>query len=72
MNLDHDLVLEAGRLTRLPRDSWQKPYVLSEPTLWFHEVFRSDGTPYRQRETDRIRANARAAKGVVATVVPAE
>jgi hypothetical protein len=57
--------------TRLPWDSWQKPYVLSEPTIWFHEVFRSDGTPYRQRETDLIRANARAAKGVVATVPPA-
>jgi hypothetical protein len=57
--------------TRLPWDSWQKPYVLNEPTIWFHEVFRSDGTPYRQRETDLIRANARAAKGVVATVPPA-
>jgi hypothetical protein len=57
--------------TRLPWDSWQKPYVLSEPTIWFHEVFRNDGTPYRQRETDLIRANARAPKGVVATLPPA-
>jgi len=57
--------------TRLPWDSWQKPYVLNEPTIWFHEVFRSDGTPYRQRETDLIRANARAPKSVVATVPPA-
>jgi hypothetical protein len=57
--------------TRLPWDSWQKPYVLSEPTIWFHEVFRNDGTPYRQRETDLIRANARAPKNVVATVPPA-
>ncbi|RYY11372.1 MAG: 1,4-beta-xylanase, partial [Alphaproteobacteria bacterium] len=41
--------------TRLPWDSWEKPYVLKEPTIWFHEVFRSDGTPYRQAETDLIR-----------------
>ena len=50
--------------TRLPWDSWQKPYVLSEPTIWFHEVFRADGTPYRQAETDLIRRLSRAPKGV--------
>ena len=27
----------------------------SEPAEWFHEVFRKDGTPYRQDETDLIR-----------------
>jgi hypothetical protein len=53
--------------TRLPWDSWQKPYVLSEPVIWFHDVFRADGTPYRSYEVDLIRANARAPKGVVAT-----
>jgi len=41
--------------TNLPWDSWQRPYVLSQPTIWFHEVFRNDGTPYRQREADLIR-----------------
>ena len=51
--------------TRLPWDSWQKPYVLSEPTIWFHEVFRADGTPYRQSETDLIRRLSAAPKGVV-------
>ena len=51
--------------TRLPWDSWQKPYVLSEPTIWFHEVFRADGTPYRVAETDLIRRLAKAPKGVV-------
>ena len=51
--------------TRLPWDSWQKPYVLSEPTIWFHEVFRADGTPYRQQETDLIRQLSAAPKGVV-------
>ena len=53
--------------TRLPWDSWQKPYVLAEPTIWFHEVFRADGTPYRIAETDLIRRLARAPKGVVPT-----
>ncbi len=51
--------------TRLPWDSWQKPYVLAEPTIWFHEVFRNDGTPYRQAETDLIRGMSAAPKGVV-------
>jgi hypothetical protein len=27
----------------------------SEPTEWFHEVFRRDGTPYHPAETDLIR-----------------
>lgn len=54
--------------TRLPWDSWQKPYVTSEPTIWFHEVFRNDGTPYRQAETDLIRSLAAAPKGVVPPV----
>ena len=51
--------------TRLPWDSWQKPYVLSEPTIWFHEVFRNDGTPYRTAETDLIRRLSTAPRGVV-------
>jgi hypothetical protein len=41
--------------TYLPWDSWQRPYVLIQPTIWFHEVFRQDGTPYRQREVDLIK-----------------
>ena len=27
----------------------------SEPKLWFHDVFRKDGTPYRQSEVDLIK-----------------
>ena len=50
--------------TRLPWDSWQKPYFMAEPTIWFHEVFRADGTPYRTAETDLIRRTAAAPKGV--------
>jgi hypothetical protein len=41
--------------TNLPWDSWRRPYVLEEPSVWFHEVLRPDGTPYRQAEVDLIR-----------------
>jgi hypothetical protein len=41
--------------THLPWDSWQRPYVDREPTVWFHEIFRTDGTPYRVEEVDFIR-----------------
>lgn len=54
--------------TRYPWDSWQHPYVLQQPTIWFHEVFRGDGKPYRQAETDLIRANAEAPKGKAVTM----
>jgi hypothetical protein len=48
--------LVAGKTqTYLPWDSWQRPYVSVEPTIWFHEVFRQDDTPYRQREVDLMR-----------------
>ena len=48
--------LVAGKTqTYLPWDSWQRPYVLVQPTIWFHEVFRQDDTPYRQHEVDLIR-----------------
>ncbi len=49
--------LVAGKSqTYLPWDSWQKPYVNREPAVWFHEVFRTDGTPYRDEEVKFIRA----------------
>jgi len=41
--------------TYLPWDSWRRPYNLEQPSVWFHEVLRSDGTPYRQAEVDLIR-----------------
>ena len=40
--------------TIYPWDSWQKPYT-AEPPLWFHDIFRSDGTPYRTEEVELIR-----------------
>ena len=41
--------------TYLPWDSWQHPYVLDQPSVWFHEVLRPDGTPYREAEVSLIR-----------------
>ena len=47
--------LVAGKTqTYLPWDSWSRPYVLDQPTIWFHEVFHSDGKPYREREASLI------------------
>jgi len=51
--------------TNLPWDSWQKPYVLSEPTIWFHDILYPDGTPYRQSEVDMLKAFSAAPKGTV-------
>jgi hypothetical protein len=49
--------LVAGKTqTYLPWDSWKQPYTDREPAVWFHEIFRTDGTPYRQDEVDFIRA----------------
>jgi hypothetical protein len=51
--------------TWLPWDSWKKPYTYDEPTVWFHEVFRADGTPYRAAETALIRRLATSPRRVV-------
>ena len=42
--------------TYLPWDSWERPYVLIAPTVWFHDVFYENGKPYRQREVDLMRS----------------
>jgi hypothetical protein len=48
--------LVAGKTqTYLPWDSWAKPYTDREPTIWFHEIFRRDGQPYKQEEADFIK-----------------
>jgi len=41
--------------THLPWDSWQRPYVDREPSIWFHEIFRNDGKPYLVEEVEFIR-----------------
>ena len=40
--------------TQYPWDSWQKAYS-AEPMLWFHDIFRKDGSAYRQEEVDYIK-----------------
>src|SRR4051812_24675500 len=48
--------LVAGKSqTYLPWDSWKQPYVNREPAVWFHEVFRTNGSPYRPEEVELIR-----------------
>jgi hypothetical protein len=48
--------LVAGKSqTYLPWDSWRRPYTLEQPTVWFHDVFHPDGTPYREREAEIFR-----------------
>ncbi len=56
--------------TRLPWDSWRKPYTSDEPPIWFHEVLRADGSPYRTAEAELIARLATAPKGVVPPVQP--
>jgi hypothetical protein len=40
--------------TIYPWDSWQKAY-RAEPPVWFHDIFRADGTPYDPSEVVFIR-----------------
>lgn len=40
--------------TIYPWDSWQKPYS-AEPKIWFHDIFRQDGTPFDPREVAYIK-----------------
>lgn len=40
--------------TIYPWDSWEKQYT-AEPPLWFHDIFRKDGTPYRSEEVALIK-----------------
>lgn len=40
--------------TIYPWDSWTKTYD-AEPEVWFHDIFRKDGSAYRQPEVDYIR-----------------
>lgn len=53
--------------TRFPWDSWQRPYTLEAPTVWFHDLLKADGTPYRAREAELFRRLAKTPR----TSVPA-
>jgi hypothetical protein len=35
--------------TIYPWDSWEKQYT-AEPPVWFHDIFRKDGTPFDPQE----------------------
>ena len=37
-------------------DTWQKPCPTKEPEVWFHDIFRIDGSPFRQSEVDFIKS----------------
>ena len=41
--------------TNFPWESWDHPYVLHQPPVWFHDIFKADGTPYREHEVEFIR-----------------
>ncbi len=43
--------------TIYPWDSWSKEYK-GEPNPWFHDIFRKDGTPYKEDEVKLIRSLA--------------
>lgn len=51
--------------TNLPWDSWERPYTLKQPMVWFHDLLREDGTPYRDREVEILRAMSSLPRGVV-------
>lgn len=53
--------------TRFPWDSWQRPYTMEEPTVWFHDLLKADGTPYRAREAELFRTLAETPRNAVTT-----
>jgi hypothetical protein len=42
--------------THLPWDSWERPYTLQQPVVWFHDLMYPDGRPYREREAEIFRS----------------
>ena len=42
--------------THFPWDSWDRPYTLKPPTVWFHDLLHPDGRPYRDREAELFRS----------------
>ncbi|MDB6022481.1 MAG: beta,4-xylanase [Pedosphaera sp.] len=41
--------------TIYPWDTWVKTYT-AEPAVWFHDIFRKDGTPFDQHEVEYIKS----------------
>jgi hypothetical protein len=46
--------VEGKTQTIYPWDSWTKTYT-AKPTVWFHDIFRQDGTPFDEREVAYIK-----------------
>ncbi len=44
-------------------DTWQKPEKTDEPKVWFHDIFRTDGSPFDKREVEYIRRVTGKGKG---------
>jgi hypothetical protein len=50
--------LVAGKTqTYYPWDSWQHPYIDRQPAVWFHDIFRTNGQPYDEKEVIFIKRN---------------
>jgi hypothetical protein len=56
--------------THFPWDSWQRPYVLTQPPVWHHDVLRPDGQPYRRSETRLIKALSSSPRRVIPNLDP--
>ena len=36
-------------------NTWQTPETKDEPTVWFHDIFRQDGSPFDAKEVEYIK-----------------
>jgi hypothetical protein len=41
--------------TIYPWETWSKTYT-AEPPVWFHDILRADGTPFRVEEVNYIKS----------------
>uniref|UniRef100_A0A914BXR4 Glycoside hydrolase family 5 domain-containing protein n=1 Tax=Acrobeloides nanus TaxID=290746 RepID=A0A914BXR4_9BILA len=41
--------------THFPWDSWFLPYIDQQPEIWFHDILRTNGTPYKEEEVEMIK-----------------
>lgn len=46
--------------TNMPWDSWKNPYTFAPPSVWFHDVLHTDGSPYRPHEIELLRRHVNA------------
>ena len=50
-----DSFVDGKSQTKMPWDSWKRPYTIDPPLVWFHDVLHTDGKPYREREAELLR-----------------